>query len=186
MVDDERLKISAHLFRLVHIARSIEMKRVLTDVDPVPHLNFWRLIQGMLLDSAILEWCKFFGADSEITHWKNSIPREDHEHFRRDLFRAVGIDAHEWKKCRDEMKAYRDNLVAHYNESVKIDTYPTLDVAMKASCFYYGHLIKKLRTLGETKYPNDLHAYCEAFKSQSLEIAVAAVAATAAMKEQVF
>jgi hypothetical protein len=31
------------------------MKRALTAVDPNPHLNFWRLIQGNQLDIAVLE-----------------------------------------------------------------------------------------------------------------------------------
>ena len=43
-------ELTAHLFRLVHLGRSVGMKRALTAVNPDPRLNFWRLIHGNQLD----------------------------------------------------------------------------------------------------------------------------------------
>ncbi len=181
-----RKELTAHLFRLVHLARSTEMKRALTEVEPKPHLNFWRLIHGNQLDIAVLEWCKVFGSDGEATHWKNIVPSANHDQFRDSLLGVVGVTADEWAAYWNEMKAYRDNLVAHHIELKRVANYPELDLALKSSCFYYSYLIKELRSLGETRYPDDLHTYCGAFESQARAIAAAAVASTAAIKERVY
>jgi hypothetical protein len=181
-----REELTAHLFRLVHLARSTEMKHALTEVDPNLHLNFWRLIHGNQLDIAVLEWCKVFCSDAEATHWKKIVPPTNHDQFRDGLFSAVGVTADEWAAYWNEMKAYRDNLVAHHIELNRVANYPVLDLALKSSFFYYSYLIKELRSLGETKYPDDLQIYCGAFESQAREIAAAAVASTAAIKERVY
>lgn len=181
-----RKELTAHLFRLVHLARSTEMKRVLTELDPKPHLNFWRLIHGNQLDIAVLEWCKVFGSDGEATHWKKIVPPASHDQFRDGLFGVVGVTAEGWAAYWNEMKAYRDNLVAHHIELKRVANYPVLDLALKSSYYYYSYLIKELRSLGETRYPDDLQIYCEAFESQVHEIAAAAVASTAAIKERVY
>jgi len=173
------------LFRLVHLARSTMMKRALTKVDPNPSLNFWRLIHGNQLDIAILEWCKIFGTDGEPAHWKTIVAPANHVQFRDSLFGAVGVTADEWMAYWNEMKGYRDNLVAHHIELHKVANYPRLDLALKSSYFYYSYLIKELRSLGETRYPDNLQSYCEAFESQVREIAAMAVASTSAIKENV-
>ncbi len=179
-------ELTAHLFRLVHLARSAEMKYVLAEVDPKPHLNFWRLIHGNQLDIAVLEWCKVFGSDGEATHWKKIVTPANHDQFRGGLFEAVGVTADEWAAYWNEMKEYRDKLVAHHIGLNRDANYPVLDIALKSSCFYYSYLIKELRSLGETSYPDDLQIYCGAFESQAREIASVAVASTAAIKERVY
>lgn len=158
----------------------------MTEVDPEPHLNFWRLIHGNQLDIAVLEWCKVFGSDGEITHWKKMVPHANHDQFRDELFKAVGITSKEWAAYWNEMKSYRDNLVAHHIELNNVTNYPVLDLALKSSCFYYSYLIKELRSLGETRYPDDLQIYCGAFESQVREIAAVVVASTVAIKERVY
>ncbi|MDO8777356.1 MAG: hypothetical protein Q7K57_53310 [Burkholderiaceae bacterium] len=178
--------LTAHLFRLVHLARSAGMKRALAAIDPEPALNFWRLIHGNQLDIAVLEWCKVFGSDGEATHWKKIIAPNEHDKFRNDLFALLGITADTWATYWNEMKGYRDNLVAHHIEMNKPSNYPVLDIALKASFFYYTYLIKELRLLGEKRYPDDLEAYCSAFEEQAIEIARQAFASTAATKERVY
>lgn len=180
-----REELTAHLFRLVYLARSAEMKRALTQVAPEPHLNFWRLIHGNQLDIVVLEWCKVFGSDGEATHWKKIVPPANQDRFRDDLLAAVGVTADEWAAYWKEMKAYRDNLVAHHIELKRVANYPVLDLAIKSSFFYYSYLIQELRSLGETRYPDDLQIYCGAFANQTREIAAAAVASTATIKERV-
>ena len=179
-------ELTSHLFRLVHLARSTAMKRALTEVDRKPNLNFWRLIHGNQLDNTVLEWCKVFGSDSEATHWKKIVPAANHDQFRDELFAAVGVTAEEWAAYWNDMKAYRDNLVAHHIELNRVANYPVLDLALNSSCFYYSYLIKELRSLGETRYPYDLRIYCEEFESQARDIAATAVASTAVIKERVY
>jgi hypothetical protein len=172
-----------HLFRLVYIARTAEMKNALTEIDPNPHLNFWRLIHGNQLDIAVLEWCKVFGSDNEATHWKKIIAPANHNQFRDNLFTSIGVTANEWAIYWEEMKQYRDNLVAHHIELTKIGSYPVLDLALKSSFFYYTYLIGELRKLGEARYPYNLQTYCEAFKNQTRQIIATAIASTAEIKE---
>lgn len=179
-------ELTSHLFRLVHLARSAEMKRVLTAVDPEPRLNFWRLILGNQLDIAVLEWCKVFGSDGEATHWKKVVPADNHDQFRTDLLGALGVTADAWTDYWNQMKGYRDNLVAHHIELNRVPNYPILDLALKSSFFYYKYLINELRLLGETRYPDDLQTYCAAFQAQAREVATGAIAATAEMNERVY
>lgn len=181
-----RKELTNHLFRLVNLARSAEMKRALTAVVPEPHLNFWRLIYGNQLDIAVLEWCKVFGSDGEATHWKKVVPTENHDQFRDKLFEATGTTPEEWAAYWNDMKTYRDCQVAHHIELSPDANYPVLDLALKSSVFYYGYLINELRSLGETRYPDDLQSYCDAFESQARAIAATAIASTAAIEEQVY
>ena len=185
-VMDRQNELTSHLFRLVHLARSVEMKRALTRVDPEPHLNFWRLIHGNQLDIAVLEWCKVFGSDGEATHWKTIVPPANHHQFRDALFTAAGVTVEEWAAYWKEMKAYRDNLIAHHIEMNRVPNYPMLDIALKSSYFYYSYVIKELRLLGEMRFPDDLQVYCEAFEIQVREIAATAIASTAAIEERAY
>lgn len=162
------------------------MKRALTAVDPDPPLNFWRLFHGNQLDIAVLEWCKIFGSDTEPTHWKKVVLTADQDAFRASLLTELGINQHAWAAYWDDMKAYRDSLVAHHFELPRLDKYPDLGLALKSVYFYYRKLIGELRDLGETKYPDDLAEYSMRFEAQAIEIARRAVAATKEMKEQVF
>lgn len=179
-------ELKTHLFRLVHIARSGIMKRTLTAIDPKPSLNFWCLIYGNQLDITILEWCKIFGSNGEATHWKKIVPPTDHNQFRAELIKMLGITEQEWEAYWNELKNYRDNQVAHHIEIYKVSNYPSLSLALKSSFFYYKYLIKEWRLLGETTYPNDLESYCIAFEEQVREVASQAVKSTMAIKEKVY
>ena len=179
-------ELITHLFRLVHVARSVGMKCALTAVDSDPALNFWRLILGNQLDIAVIEWCKVFGSYGEPTHWKNIVPAKNHDQFRRDLLEGLGITPEALNDYWTEMKKYRDTLAAHHIELKKPDKRPVLDLALKSSCFYYRYLIKELRSQGVTNYPDDLDAYATKFEEQAREIAKEAMTATAKLKESVF
>lgn len=181
-----REELAKHLSRLVHLARSIVVKRVLTEIDPNPHLNFWRLIHGNQLDIAVLEWCKLFGSDGEAGHWKAIVPLADHSEFRYALLVAIKATDEEWFAYWKEMKAYRDSLVAHYIEFNTIPNYPRLDLALNSSLFYYRYLINELRSLGEMRYPDDLQVYCGSFEGQTRKVAATAVASTVSIDELVY
>ncbi len=181
-----RDKFTAHLFRLVHGARSVAMKRALSVVDQEPRLDFWRLIHGNQLDIAVLEWCKVFGSDGEPTHWKRIVPKTAHRQFRDGLLASAGITADVWAQYWEDMKLYRDNLGAHHNESIRVAAYPRLDLALSSSAFYYGYLIKELRSMGELRFPDNLELYTTSFEQQARDVASRAVEATNGMKEGVF
>lgn len=178
-----KTELEAHLYRLVHIARSTAMKRALFQIDPYPDQNFWRLIHGNQLDIAVLEWCKIFGGNSEKTHWKRIVPSYQHDVFRDNLLTEIEITEPEWLIYWNEMKAYRDNHVAHHT-SLKIghkeskESYPTLNIALKSSNFYYKYIISELKRFGESDYPDDLEIYCDKFKNDACRIAEAAVEST--------
>ncbi|MDA8248605.1 MAG: hypothetical protein M0Z28_05445 [Rhodospirillales bacterium] len=175
---------------LVSLVRNAHLKRVLHSVDPEPHLNFWRVIYGNLLDLAVLEWCKLFGSDNaghQPTHWKNLVPASDHGTFRQDLLQHLKIDIDEWMSYREKMKTYRDTCVAHDDVRKRVDVtvYPDLNIAMESSYFYYSYLLKELRRRGIGDYPTDLRTYCATFAEQATLIAREAMAATAEIKEKV-
>jgi hypothetical protein len=173
----------AHVYRLVGVARSAHLKRALAEVEPKPGLNFWRLIYGNLLDVAVLEWCKLFGTDAEPTHWKKVIA--DHDTFRSGLLAALKIQETVWTAYWEEMKYYRDNRVSHNVEDVDLERWPRLDLALESSYYYYARLIKELRDLGETKYPDDLREYGERFAAQAIAIAKTALSSTSGITEKV-
>ena len=178
--------LESHIFRLVHLARSAHLKRVLTDINAKPTLNFWRLILGSHLDISVLEWCKVFGSNAEKTHWKNVVPTAEHNRFRNELLTTIQMTQEEWTSYWESMKKYRDRQVAHYEELPLGSAYPVLDSALSSSYFYYKYLIAELRKLGETRFPDDLEEYCIRFSLQTSEIAKQAVAATTDIQEQVW
>ena len=177
-------ELVSHIMRLGIVVRSAHLKRVLTAIEPQPSLNFWCLIYGNLLDVAVLEWCKVFGSDAEPTHWKRVV--SDHVAFRRDLLTELAMDEQAWEEYWQEMKTYRDSLVAHHVDPNSLTRWPHLDAALRSCYFYYSYLIRELRNLGDNQYPDNLEEYCERFAAQAKEIAQAALASTARFKERVF
>ncbi|MBK8768212.1 MAG: hypothetical protein IPM01_27935 [Burkholderiaceae bacterium] len=178
-------ELRAQLFRLVHIARSIAMKRAMTAVCDSPRLNFWRLIFGSQLDVAVLEWCKVFGSDAEATHWKKAVNTSERSGYRSGLLAAIEIDELAWSDYWEKMKAYRDSFVAHHVENGAVANYPELEIALKSSAFHYKHVLSQLRERGQGRYPDDLMKYYTEFEAQSFQIARAAFAATAGIEESV-
>jgi hypothetical protein len=178
-------RLSEHLQRLVHVVRSVGLKRSLTAIDPRPRLNFWRLIYGNQLDIAVIEWCKVFGSDAEATHWKNIVPMDGHGRFRSDLLAYARLTPGAWARYWKEMKEYRDNLAAHHNSAVRIPNFPKLDVALDSSIFYYTYIIGELRQLGDGRFPDDLKEYSVEFELLARKVAVKAIASTQKFKESV-
>lgn len=175
---------------IANLIRSVHLKRVLSELDPDPHLNFWRVLHGNLLDTAVIEWCKLFGSDDEEhqkTHWKNVIADADKDAFREELYRTMGIDRAAYQAYWRDIKNYRDQHAAHRDfRKADVANYPKLDLALESCRVYYRHVIAKLREKGVDRYPDDLGQYGEAFAAQAKEIAQRALAATKDMKERVY
>lgn len=168
---------------LVQIVRSIQIKKVLSELNPNPRLNFWRIIQGGLLDLPVLDWCKVFGSNAEPTHWKGVV--SDVEAFRAALLSHLQISQKEWEKYWLHMKDYRDELVAHYDADTGVTMYPSLELALKSSYFYHDYLLKVLNEgkIESLEMFETLEEYSKRFHDRSMEIAAKAIEATNGIKE---
>jgi hypothetical protein len=177
-------ELKTQIDRLVVVVRSIGIKNALTEANANPHLVFWRLIYGSMLDIAVIEWCKVFGTDDQPTHWKNFI--SDHAAFRKKLFSFLDITQDQWSQYWQHMTNYRNTHAAHHLGVKEGDTYPVLDIALKSCLFYYSKLIEKVKALGVNNLPESLEAYSKQFNKQTFKIAKAALASTNDIKEEVF
>ena len=168
---------------LRQISRCIHIKQVLHAVEPTPHLNFWRLLYGGMLDLPVLDWCKIFGANGEPTHWKGIVT--DVDDFRRVLLEFLNIDYGTWQRYWDQMKTYRDELIAHHQADTRVETYPSLEIALQSCYFFYDYLSDGLYHPAVVPAEERLEAYCEEFREQATNIAQAALRATADIEENV-
>jgi hypothetical protein len=159
------------------------MKKVLAEVDPSPALNFWRLIHGSFMDLPVLDWCKIFGSNAEPTHWKGVV--DDPNQFRLDLLADLKISKEDWEQYWNQMKSYRDELVAHFEAGTEVANFPDLNIAMKSSCFYYNHLYVIINE-GKIEHTKFMEDYAEKFYKQAKEIAIVACASTKGIRETVY
>lgn len=172
---------------------NVHFKRALYEIDRDPHLNFWRMIQGNCLDIAVIEWCKLFGSDNKSyqpAHWKIQVPYKEHDGFRRRLLGALKLSEEAWEDYWVEVKGYRDNHAAHFNQNYlnKPDSrYPELTTALEAAYFYYEYLIDSIADENVKRgYPEDIKDYCERFASQASHVGRVAIEATSEIQEKVF
>ncbi|WP_338638845.1 hypothetical protein [Burkholderia pyrrocinia] len=182
-----REQLTGALQVVVNLTRCVALKRALAGAEPDPALNFWRVMHGNLLDMAVLEWCKLFGSDDEEhqqVHWKNIFA--DEAGFRTGLFAHLSMEQEAWHAYWQQMKAYRDQHVAHLDFNQRdVMHYPDLGNALSSAVYYYSQLIQELRALGEARFPDDLSGYYDAFLTQSAEIAQIATASTRDFSERV-
>ncbi|WP_299491281.1 hypothetical protein [uncultured Shewanella sp.] len=178
----DQAKIKGQIELLVQIVRCICLKRELSKLNATKKLNFWRVIQSSLFDQAVLGWTKVFGSNAEPSHWKGVV--EDHNKFQIELLTVLGIDEEKWSGYWEEMKIYRNEAVAHDFDDTNITHHPTFDIALNSCHFYYGHLIKNLRDLGSTQFPDSLKEYSDDFTEQIRSIAEIAVNATKDIEER--
>jgi hypothetical protein len=186
-MNDRRRSLTDAVEMLVNLVRAVHLRRTLSSVRADPPLNFWRVIYGNLTDMAVLEWCKLFGSDdgtSQPVHWKNVAL--DPDKFRKDMFSSLRIYESKWRSYWSEMKRYRDQSVAHHDpRRVEIKNFPSFDLALESTYFYYDFLISELRKFGVDQYPEDLQDYGKAFAAQCHDIAKAAFDATNSFRERV-
>lgn len=171
---------------LVAIVRSVGIKRALSAVEPDSALNFWRFINGGMLDLAIIEWCKIFGTDDQDTHWKKQVPEAEHERFRKGMFSYIKISEKEWAKRWKHFTHYRNNFAAHNSTAVAGGKYPELDVVLKSSFYYYSYLRENILNTENIRLPKSLEKYYERFLEQSISISTLAVEATSEVTESVY
>ena len=170
---------------LVAIVRGVGIKRALVFVEPDSALNFWRFINGSMLDVAIIEWCKIFGTDDQETHWKKQVPEVKHERFRKDMLLYMKTSEKEWTSSWKHFTHYRNNYAAHNNTAVAGGKYPELDIILKSSFYYYSYL-RGSALKSNIKLPKCLETYYENFLEQAISISKLAIEATSNVTESVY
>ncbi|MDP3297214.1 MAG: hypothetical protein Q8N09_06420 [Thermodesulfovibrionia bacterium] len=181
-ITEQQLK--EHIFRLVYVIRNAANYESLSKYQGTFTQNYWIMIQNNFFDFVILEWCKIFGTDSEPTHWKNLV--DDHVSFRAKLLARVKSNETDWKDYWEYMITYRNNLISHHQKDPSVTHHPDFDKGIEASYYYYEYLIKKLRGLGNTQYPDNLKDYYDRHLEQAIRFSETAYNSTKDIKENVY
>jgi len=176
-------KASDHIFRLVYVIRNAANFRSLVKYKEDFKQNYWIIICNNFFDVAILEWSKIFGTDSEPTHWKTIV--KEHKAFRDGLLNCIGLDEKGWVAFWQDVNSYRNNIIAHFKK-VKGLSYPSLDVIIKSSFYYYEWLQKELEEHGIIQEPKDLENYYSRCLSQAENFSEIAYNSTLNIEEKVF
>jgi hypothetical protein len=130
----------APLHRLMAFAQAAHVRRMIETIAHEPKQTFWIMTINMLLQSAAIEWCKVFGSWEEQTHWKQSVPKEDHEAVKTAMLLALHLQPSEWETYRDTIVDYRNQMVAHHDLNASIAKYPQFDLALGAAEFMFDQL----------------------------------------------
>ena len=104
------LELADQVFRLVFVVRNAAYHRSLHKYKDEFVQNYWILIFNNFLDIAVLEWCKVFGSNNDATHWSNKITKKDK--FRAELLARLNYTESEWEAYWNNIKGYRDCVVA--------------------------------------------------------------------------
>jgi hypothetical protein len=160
---------------------SVHLQRVLLGVDPKPRLNFWRAICNNFFDMAVVEWSKCNGGALCL---RQSMPP-----FSVTPLGRLGSPASSGMTTRMKLKRIATSVRRTIASSLDPDLprdFPWFDVALKAAHFYYDWILNRMQDRGEAHhYPPDLDDYCRRFSEQARKAAQRAIAATAAVDEQV-
>jgi hypothetical protein len=133
---------------------------------------------------AVLDWGHLFGNEKDDLHWKNVV--SDVDEFRCELFSDIQLTFEKWVAYWEHIKNYRDKDVAHI-EIRPISNIPEMTIALRATCFYYSHILSKLKRFGNySMWPEDLMDYYQRSFNQSIEIVSKALEATKNIRERVF
>ncbi len=180
MVDQEVIEETRR--RLISLVRCANIKQALTEENPSPHLNFWRVIMGNMLDATVVDWCVLFGSDNERTHWKKIVPPNEHAGFRAGMLNKNNVSEQDWELFWESMKRYRDKHHVHMGARRQNDVYPSLELALGSSYFYFDWLRRKGFLIGA--WPS-LSEYSLEFRSLAGDVATVALQATKGISERV-
>jgi hypothetical protein len=109
-----------------------------------PQGAFWLEAHGNFFDTSVLEWCKLFADrnrdDWGKHHWRRVV--ENPDRFEADLYRTLGVTADAFAELIKNMKAYRDQFVAHLDEKREM-LLPALEKAKKSIAFLHERLVQQ-------------------------------------------
>ena len=135
-----RHPVLAPLHRLMALAQSIQVRRMMEGIVLEPKQNFWIMTVNLLADAAAVEWSKVFGSRNEDTHWTRALPNDRHDQVRAALLKETGLSQAEWEEYRNSIVSYRDQIVAHHDLDATVAKYPHYDVAIVAANFMFDQL----------------------------------------------
>jgi hypothetical protein len=132
--------IVAPLHRLLAFAQAARVQRMIEEIASDPTQTFWIMTINMLLDTTAVEWSKVFGSNKEDTHWTHVFPEKRHDEIRAGLLKAVDQSEEEWKKYRESIVSYRDQIVVHHDLDATVAKYPNYDVALLAANYMFDQI----------------------------------------------
>jgi hypothetical protein len=136
MTRDERIRRVALL--CCHLTRNLAYYHAQGELArPRREGQFWTTVYGNFIDTSVMEWCKLFGDDKELHHWKQIAG--DVATFRQRLLEDVGISEEQWQDSWLEVKKYRDEFLAHLDSEWTMQI-PNMTIPMRMVAFYYGQL----------------------------------------------
>ena len=125
------------------ILRNIAMKRALSADNQISnHLNFFRVYDNCLFDVTVVAWCKVFGSRRESTHWRK-VFQGDLSNLEPKIW-AAGGGEEKYEQLSREIRAYRDKIVAHYDEKDRPEHHPYLDPLRDTAIVVYTHVYSAL------------------------------------------
>jgi hypothetical protein len=183
IMDDFEKISSDHIFRLIYVIRNVANYRSMTKIKNDFNQNFWIQIYNNFFDVAVLEWCKVFGTDSEPTHWKTIV--HDHQAFRNGLLSSIGLNDQGWSDFWKNVNSYRNNIIAHFKKIPGL-SYPSLDVIIKSTFYYYDWLQQECDKHGIIQEPRDIESYYYRCLKQAEIFSETACNSTSNIDEKVF
>lgn len=125
-------------YRTIH--KSLSLKQLKTDEQ------FWIHSLNAFLNSAIIQWCKVFGTDSNEVHWKKAI-NENYINFQKvikdEILKNTNFSFNEWKNYHKEMRNFRNSYSAHRHTS-NLPPVPFLVKAFKVATAYFDFMHREL------------------------------------------
>lgn len=124
---------------------------------PQDRQGLWLTVTGDLLDICVLEWCKLFGNRNGKYHWKQVTL--DPTSFLSALLNTHHLSQKELDAIYGEIKRYRDDFVAHTEES-EITQVPAMSTPYLLVSFLYERTLHDFPHLrARDSLPTDLSAY---------------------------
>lgn len=134
----------APLHCLQLFAQAVKVKRLIEEVALDPKVSFWVYTTNVLLNEAVIQWCKVFGSTEEQTHWTKSFEQQQREKIRNELYQHLGMTKNQWREYRATVVDFRNQMAAHHDLDAAIQKYPHFGAALNAADFMYEQLLKQV------------------------------------------
>lgn len=167
MTLDERIRRAALL--CVHLTRNLAYYHVQWELlPPKKEGQFWTTVNGNFIDTAVMEWCKLFGDDKELHHWKRIA--SDSAAFKKRLLEDVEISDEQWRNCWETLKRYRDEFLAHLDSEHTMQI-PDMTIPMRMVASYYQQLSGYCSTPNVMHdLPEDMQGYYKQCRAEATEV----------------
>lgn len=150
-----------------------------------PKQTFWIMTLNLMIDSAVIEWCKVFGSWDEQTHWTRALRKEDHDQVRTDLHFALGLNSKGWEAYRETIVEYRNQLIAHHDLDATVAAHPRFDLGLIAATFIFDQLRVRADQDSLGGIPTSLDRWARGVASNMRPIVTKSFAASAVLGSNV-